>query len=139
VATAAGRVTAGTTAAAGAPKTDRAEAVVYCPGGFESGAIVMDSRHQLSERLLGLPLVGLAPVDQLIAEDYSPAPAVFKVGVRVDSQMRPLDAGGEPVLENLWAAGGLIGGAVRWAEKSGEGIALGSAAAAVESVLGSLR
>ncbi|MDR2454880.1 MAG: glycerol-3-phosphate dehydrogenase subunit GlpB [Bifidobacteriaceae bacterium] len=133
-----GRVVEVTAAAAGAPKRYPVDAIVYCPGGFESGAIALDSRYHLAETLFKLPLANLAPIEQLIGEEYGEAPAVFRVGVRVDAQMRPLDQGGEPVYQNLRVAGGLLGGAVRWAEKSGEGVALGSAWAAVESVLRSV-
>ena len=37
--------------------------------------------------------------------------------------------------ENLYAVGGLLAGAIRWREKSGEGIALASALAAADSIL----
>jgi glycerol-3-phosphate dehydrogenase subunit B len=48
--------------------------------------------------------------------------------------MRPLGASGEPAYANLHAAGGVIGGAVRWREKSGEGIAIGSAWAGARAI-----
>jgi glycerol-3-phosphate dehydrogenase subunit B len=135
----AGRVVSVTTAAAGSPKTYPAEAVVYCPGGFESGGLELDSRHRVVEPLFGLPLTGLAPTDVLIPEGYSPAPAVFAAGVLVDGAMRPVDSDGEPVYRNLHAAGGLLGGSVRWADRCGEGVALGSAAAAAHAVLEGLK
>ena len=39
-----------------------------------------------------------------------------------------------PLWPSLRAAGGVLAGAVRWSEKSGEGIALGSAWAAASSM-----
>lgn len=48
---------------------------------------------------------------------------------------RPIGPDGEAVYENLYAVGGLLAGAIRWREKSGEGIALASALAAADSIL----
>ncbi|MDU4244759.1 MAG: FAD-binding protein, partial [Varibaculum cambriense] len=61
---------------------------------------------------------------------------LFEVGVQVDSQMRVLDASGDPLYQNLYAAGGLLAGATRWREKSGDGIALASALRACDTILG---
>ena len=49
--------------------------------------------------------------------------------------MRVLDGAGAIVHPNLYAAGGILGGSSRWAEKSGDGIALGSAVLAADSIL----
>ena len=46
--------------------------------------------------------------------------------------MQPLDAAGEVVSTRLYAAGGLLAGADRLGELSAEGIALATAAKAVE-------
>ena len=48
--------------------------------------------------------------------------------------MRVVEPGGAPVYDNLWAAGGVLAGAQRWSEKSGEGIALGSAVKAADAI-----
>lgn len=132
------RVTALVTEAAGGPRAYLGDEFVFAPGGFESGALTMNSHGAVAEQILGLPLAGLDDtVDGgLIHGDYwgDPQP-LFRVGVRVDSRMRVLDAGGDPVWANLHAAGGILGGATRWQEKSGEGIALGSAVAAVDAIL----
>ncbi len=134
------RVTAVVIDAAGGPRAFAADHVVFAPGGFESGALTMDSYGRITERVLGLPLAGLHETDLAdgwpVHGDYwgDPQP-LFRVGVRVDPAMRVLDAAGQPVYENLYAAGGLLAGATRWQEKSGEGIALGSAVAAVDTIL----
>ncbi|MDR1394072.1 MAG: glycerol-3-phosphate dehydrogenase subunit GlpB [Bifidobacteriaceae bacterium] len=130
-----GRIVQLTTDAAGHGQTYEPTAVVYFPGGFESGAIAMDSTYNLAETLFDLPLAGLAPVSQLISPSYSPNQTIFQVGVQTDKAMRPLTDGGEPVYTNLYAGGGLLAGAIRWTEQSGEGIVLGSAMAAVRGLL----
>ncbi|MDR1387648.1 MAG: glycerol-3-phosphate dehydrogenase subunit GlpB [Propionibacteriaceae bacterium] len=107
---------------------------VYAPGGFESGALHLDSYGQLRETAFGLPLRG-GEADDLITGDYWQDQALFKVGVGVDAAMRVIDEVGQPVYQNLHAAGGILAGASRWSEKSGEGIALGSAIAATDAIL----
>jgi glycerol-3-phosphate dehydrogenase subunit B len=49
--------------------------------------------------------------------------------------MRPLGADGAPLLQNLFAAGGLLAGARRAEEGSRQGIGLATAWRAVESAL----
>jgi glycerol-3-phosphate dehydrogenase subunit B len=130
-----GKVVSVTAATTGAPHVYKADAFVYAPGGFESGALTMDSHYQISERLFGLPLAGVKPIGELITGDYWGDPQqVFAVGVAVDSDMRVVGETGRPVYENLYAAGGILAGAYRWKEKSGEGIALGSALAAARAI-----
>ncbi|MDA8438066.1 MAG: glycerol-3-phosphate dehydrogenase subunit GlpB [Propionibacterium sp.] len=135
------RVSAIVIEAAGGPRAYAADHVVFAPGGFESGALTMDSYGRITERVFDLPIAGLDPTDLAdgwpIHGDYwGQAQPLFRAGVRVDASMRVLDQAGEPVYENLYAVGGLLAGATRWQEKSGEGIALGSAVAAVDAILG---
>jgi len=131
------RLTGVVASTAGQPHRYPADGVVYAPGGFESGALSMDSTWKIRERLFGLPLVGLDDVDNLVTEDYWGDPqGVFSVGVGVDTAMRPVDPAGIPVYENLFAIGGILAGSCRWREKSGEGIALGSAMAACHAIEG---
>ena len=59
-------------------------------------------------------------------------------GIGVDDGMRPLAQDGSVAVDGVRAAGGCLGGATRWREKSGEGIALASALRAADSILGSL-
>ena len=57
----------------------------------------------------------------------------------VDDSMRVVDENGTAVYTNLFAAGGNLAGATRWREKSGEGIALASALAAVDAIVEELK
>lgn len=118
---------------AGTPREFAADAFVLATGGFESGALSLDSHNNVTERVFGLPLAGVT--EELIHGDYWGAQQpLFAVGVAVDESMRVIEPGGGPVYENLWAAGGILAGAQRWSEKSGEGIALGSAVKAAEAI-----
>lgn len=110
---------------------------ILATGGFESGSLQMDSFGEVTERVFGLPLVGLE--GQLVHGDYwGDDQPLFRVGVDVDDQMRPKAADGSIVYPNLHAVGGLLAGATRWRDKSGDGIAVATALAAADSILGSL-
>ncbi|MDU0347413.1 glycerol-3-phosphate dehydrogenase subunit GlpB [Actinomyces sp. MRS3W] len=136
-----GRLVSVTSAAAGRPREHRAGAFILAAGGFESGALTMDSHGNVTDTVLGLPLAGVSAdgeenLRRLIHRDYWGAPqGLFRVGVAVDATMRPLGPDGAPALEGVYAVGGVLAGAVRWSEKSGEGIALGSAEAACDAIL----
>ncbi|MCL1840215.1 MAG: glycerol-3-phosphate dehydrogenase subunit GlpB [Propionibacteriaceae bacterium] len=117
---------------AGHVTTYAADAFVLAAGGFESGALEYDSTGTLSETIFGLP-VTRAPGAPVVADYWADQP-LFEAGLSVDASMRPLGQAGKPVCTNLHAAGGVIGGAVRWREKSGEGIALGTAWAAATAI-----
>jgi glycerol-3-phosphate dehydrogenase subunit B len=120
-------------ATAGRIRQYSADAFVYAPGGFESGALTMDSYGTVTETIFGLPLHGLGP-DLITAGDPGNQ-ALFRVGVGVDATMRVIDPAGHVPYSNLYAAGGILAGATRWTEKSGEGIALASAVVAADSIL----
>lgn len=139
-----GRLVSVTSAAAARPMEHRAQAFVLAAGGFESGALAMDSYGNITDTVLGLPLAGASSqgadnLRRLLHRDYWGTPqGLFRVGLGVDASMRPLGPDGEPALEGVYAAGGVLAGAVRWSEMSGDGIALGSAQAATDSVLAEL-
>jgi glycerol-3-phosphate dehydrogenase subunit B len=120
-------------ATAGRIRQYAADSFVYAPGGFESGALAMDSYGTVTESIFGLPLHGLGP-DLVTAGDPGDQ-TLFRVGVGVDNSMRVVDTAGNAPYSNLYAAGGILAGAIRWTEKSGEGIALASAVVAADSIL----
>lgn len=115
-------------------KTIACDVVVHAPGGFESGALTVDSHGTISERLFDLPLTA-SHVDGLTDGAVGSPQPLFEVGVEVDETMRPLGPDGL-IHDNLYVAGGVIAGAQRAREKSGDGIAVASAWRATESILG---
>ena len=135
-----GRLVSVSSASAGHPMRHRAGAVVLAAGGFESGALTMTSHGEVTDTVLGLPLAGVSAdgdenLRRLIHSDYWGSPqGLFRTGVAVDAAMHPLGPDGAPALANVHAVGGVLAGAVRWSEKSGEGIALGSARAALDAL-----
>ncbi len=133
--TEAGRVSALVVGETGRRVELRGRAFVHAPGGFESGALAVDSYGRITETALGLP-VTCEDASGLISEDFwGTDQALFRVGVAVDDAMRVLDADGAVVHPNLHAAGGVLAGASRWHEKSGEGIAAASGVRAAETIL----
>ena len=157
-----GRLMSVSVEVAGGPRAIAGDAFVLATGGFESGALTLDSHGQVTERIFGLPLAGVDARPLLHGDYWGAEQPLFKVGVAVDETMRvippapgrgdasgpgdvsPAHSGPEnrpPVHSavhrpsNLWAAGGILAGAVRWQEKSGEGIAVGSAVKAADAIV----
>lgn len=130
------RVTHVVVATAGRERPIAADAVVHAPGGFESGALSIDSTGAIAERLFGLPLTH-DRIDGLIDPAYWNPQPLFEVGVRTDASGRVVDAAGAPVWSNLYAAGGLLAAPERWRQKTGDGIALASAVRAADTIAAS--
>ena len=78
------------------------------------------------------PLTGAQvalPQDEGLVHPQFLAPqghGLFTAGLTVDGRLRPLGSDGQPLAENLFAAGSIIGGADRDREGSGMGIAVGT-------------
>lgn len=132
-----GELTAAIVGTAGRPLPIKAKAFVLAAGGFESGALELDSYQKLSETILGLPLA--VPAGELINDAWAGQQPLFSVGVATDDAMVVVDpATGKPVYRNLWAAGGVLAGAQRWDEKDGDGIAVASAVRAADAIISHL-
>lgn len=135
-----GRITSVTVGLAGHKREIPCDAVVLAAGGFESAALRLDSHGTVHDTVLDLPVKVPEGIDgaTLTHGDYwgKPQP-LFEVGVDVDSSMKVVQDG-VPVFDNVYAAGGVLAGATRWRDKTGEGIALGSAVKAADAILASL-
>jgi glycerol-3-phosphate dehydrogenase subunit B len=124
------RVASVATGAAGHDARYAAPWFVLAAGGFNSGAIELDSRWATHERVLGLPLRGVPePGQPRFVGDYLAEQPMARVGVAVDGELR---AEG---VENVVVVGAALPGAVPWREGSGEGIALASGSHAAQLVL----
>jgi len=124
------RVTAVSTNAAGHDARFAAPWFVLAAGGFNSGAIELDSHWVTHDRVLGLPLRGVpASGEPRFVGDYLAEQPMSRVGVAVDAELRAEGA------ENVLVAGAALPGAVPWREGSGEGIALASGYRAAQLVL----
>ena len=124
------RVTSIATRSAGHDSVYAAPWFVLAAGGFNSGAIELDSHWVTHERVLGLPLRGLpAEGEPRFVGDYFAEQPMSRVGVAVDGELLAEGA------ENVFVAGAALPGAVPWREGSGEGIALASGSRAAQLVL----
>ena len=133
-----GRVQAVEYASAGRATRVETRAVILAAGGFESGALELDSYGVVRDTVCALPVMG--PTGQLLHADFwGEEQPLFLAGLAVDDSMRVVDENGKAVYTNLFAAGGNLAGATRWREKSGEGIALASALAAVDAIVEELK
>jgi glycerol-3-phosphate dehydrogenase subunit B len=113
-----------------------ADWVILATGGFASGGLELDSRWTARETALGLPVSGApGPTEERFRPGYLEAHPMGRAGIAVDRELRPLDAEGRRVLENVLVAGATLAGAEPWREKSGDGLSLATGHRAAELVL----
>jgi glycerol-3-phosphate dehydrogenase subunit B len=118
------------------PVTYEADSIVLATGGFAAGGLARDSRGVVRETVAGLdPAFLPADGEEPFGETYFDDHPLSRTGIAVDGHMHPIGPDGPPFLENLYAAGALIGGAVPWREGSGDGISLATGFAAAGAIL----
>lgn len=129
------------TAANGRRQLTPADAVILATGGLYGGGLDSTYRGEVRETILGLPVANVPPVEGWFSEPLlagRPQP-IHRAGVTTDSLLRPLDEHGQPVIDNLYAAGRLLAGASPVVEGSAEGIDLATGAAAALHAIAALR
>ena len=113
-----------------------ADWVVLATGGFAAGGLELDSRWRARETALGLPLSGMPePGAERFRPGYFDDHPMARAGVAVDPELRPVDAEGDRLYENVLVAGATLAGAEPWREKSGDGLSLSTGYRAAELVL----
>jgi glycerol-3-phosphate dehydrogenase subunit B len=120
---------------AGGPRVINAGAVLLATGDLLHGGLVARQNGRVQESVFDLPVVHSNDRSTWTALHLSDPQPYTTFGLRVDTRMRPLGADGAPLLQNLFAAGGLLAGARRAEEGSRQGIGLATAWRAVESAL----
>jgi glycerol-3-phosphate dehydrogenase subunit B len=134
--TARGRIDAVVTQPTARPTTYKADTFVLATGGFASGGLQVDSHGDVSESVFGLPLAGAAAAEEpRFHSEYFADHPLNRVGVVVDEALRPIDARGKPVYENLHAGGAALAASVPWREASGNGLSLATGYAAAAAIL----
>lgn len=131
------RIAAVQTATSARPLSHRAGHVLLATGGILGGGFNSDHTGRVWETLFDLPLT--VPTErshwfhhQFLHPGGHP---IFSAGVVVNDAWQPVDAHGDAVYDNLWAAGGLLAHADPIRERSLEGLAIATAVAAVESII----
>ena len=135
------RVTAVRSEGASRVVVTRCQELVLATGGVAGNGIEANRDGTLTEKVAGLP-VGLASGEPgrsegrmaFVGARFLGDHPLGAAGVRVDTELRPVDASGEPVLANVRCVGGLLAGHDPTVEGSREGVALATAAR-VASVL----
>jgi glycerol-3-phosphate dehydrogenase subunit B len=133
----AGRVQWVETATTSRPLRNRAKNYLLATGGILGGGFDSDHTGHIWETVFGLPLT----IPQHRYQWFRPAfmdPAghpVFNGGVAVDSRMQPVDAAGQVIYSNLWAAGGALTSVDPIQQHSLEGIALATGVAAASAIV----
>jgi glycerol-3-phosphate dehydrogenase subunit B len=131
-----GRVGAVSIESAGHPTALPARWFVLATGGFASGGFELDSSGSVTERVFGLPLSGV-PADRgerFSAAAFGPHP-IARAGIATDPGLRPVDAAGRRIYDNVLVAGAALAGADPVKERSGDGIALATGHRAAELIL----
>lgn len=135
-----GRIEGVVVQAAARPATYRARSFVLATGGLAAGGIHVDSYGKIREVVFDLALAGLPVANGRppFLPTYLDEQPLDRVGVAVDDALRPNDAEGRPLFENLHAAGATLAGAVPWREASGNGLSLATGYAAARAILESV-
>jgi glycerol-3-phosphate dehydrogenase subunit B len=128
-------VTAVVSAAAARTYTVRTGALVIATGGIAGGGLVAERDGRLLEPILGLA-VEAPPVDEWLAVDaFDPAGhPLERAGIRTDAELRPVDADGTVMFDNVRVAGSMLAGQRYIRERCGDGVALTSGRRAARSL-----
>ena len=120
---------------AGGPRAFDADAVLLATGDLLHGGLVARQDGLVQESVFDLPVVHHPDRSTWLSPRASDTQPYGSFGLRVDASMRPLDAHGQPMCSNLFAAGGLLAGARRAEEGSRQGIGIATAFCAIEAAL----
>jgi glycerol-3-phosphate dehydrogenase subunit B len=137
------RVTAVRSEGASREISIRCEQLVLATGGVAGHGIEALRDGSLVESVAGLPVSGVpgagegaAATDRsvYVGDRFLGGHPIGAAGVRVDVELRPVDAGGSPLLANVRCVGGLLAGHDPTIEGSREGVALATATRAAEAL-----
>lgn len=119
------RIAAVYSEAAAREQRHRAARFVLATGGIAGGGVRATDANTLVETALNLPLRAPAARADWLAPRFlnETGHPVFRSGVAVDAQLRPLDAAGQVVYQNVTVAGSALTGCDPIREGSLEGIA----------------
>jgi glycerol-3-phosphate dehydrogenase subunit B len=121
------RVASVSLSAATRRRTIRTGAVVLATGGIAGGGLVGMRDGRLVETVLGLPTEAPPADGWLAPTEFDPrGHPLERAGIRTDDKLRPVDANGRVVLENVAIAGSLLAGQRYLAERCGDGVAIAS-------------
>lgn len=110
--------------------------VVLATGGVAGGGLRGERDGTLRDTALGFPIRGPRRADWFADDFLAAGHPIEAAGFAVDADLRPLDAAGVPVAENVHAVGSALGGMRYLAERCGDGVAIASAARVARCAIG---
>ena len=121
-----GRITAVFTESAARQRPHRFQRYVLATGGILGGGITTNYKGDVREVVFDLPVN--APESRLdwFQQDFMAADGhpIYRAGLTVNGQFQPVNGGGAPVYENVYAAGTTLAHCEAIRERSFEGIAV---------------
>jgi glycerol-3-phosphate dehydrogenase subunit B len=129
------------TATSARPLRHRAHAYLLATGGILGGGFDSDHKGRVWETLFHLPLSHPATRGEWFRPEFLDPGGhpIFQAGVEVNQGWQPVDAEGNVLYSNLWAAGNLLAHADTLRTRSHEGLALATGAAAAQRVIAGSR
>jgi glycerol-3-phosphate dehydrogenase subunit B len=126
-----------TTATSARPLTHRAGHFLLATGGVLGGGFNSDHHGRFWEVVFDLPLTIPQERSRWFHHHFlhEAGHPVFAGGVAVNDQWQPVGPAGEPVFQNLWAAGSLLAHADPIRQRSLEGIAIATGIAAAHALI----
>lgn len=123
------------------PLKHRAQAYLLATGGILGGGFDSDVNGRVWETIFHLPLTAPQKRHDWFRASFLDAQGhpVFRGGVAVGHDFRPVDEAGQPIFANLYAAGGVLAHCDSIVERSLEGTAVVSGTAAAQAVIESLK
>jgi glycerol-3-phosphate dehydrogenase subunit B len=129
-----GRVLGVVAATSAGPRAFQTDAVILATGGFLNGGLRADRAGRVADSVFDLPVEAATDRGEWLGDGCLGYHPYDLFGLRVNEHMQPTDRQGRAFFDNLFACGGVLGGADRRGEKSRQGIDLVTAYAAVQSV-----
>lgn len=133
----AGRVSGVRIETASRLKTIQAKNYVLATGGLFGGGLEAYQDGRVTEQIFGLPVAAENNRHKWFNKHFvSPqGQPIFNYGVKVNQRLNPVNGGDAPLAENLYAVGAILAES-EWAHgRTGEGIALATAAAVVKQIV----
>jgi len=126
------RVTAVRSEGASREIVTHCQELVLATGGVAGHGIEANRDGTLTEVVAGLPVEGFPDRTAFLGDRFLGEHPLGAAGVRVDAELRPVAASGDPVHANVRCVGGLLAGHDPTVEGSREGVALATATRTAE-------
>jgi glycerol-3-phosphate dehydrogenase subunit B len=117
-------------------KTVRAGTFILATGGLYGGGLQADASGRVWEPIFGLPVAAEADRHRWFEPKFvvPTGQPIGYAGVVINERLKPVDNDGTPIAENLYAAGASLAGSNWISGRTGNGVAVITAAAIVSQV-----